>query len=144
MRIKPIYVLSIVATGVVAWIGWSVVSGARTSVQAEYCLHSCILATAVLEEHVKRTEGRWPASWDELPTTVPSVESGSMYDWPEDIDTIKKYVAIDFGADPAELAQSSTESFSALQPIGPCYLSYDRHFEFLIASLREFHPTALE
>ena len=131
---KAIQFASVLATVVVCWF---VVDAIRTAVRAERCLHACIIATDILEQHVRAT-GRWPSSWDELQQTVPSVvTSGGIHRWPDDVTVIREFVDVDFDADLGLLAESTPESFEALRPIGPCYTSYERHFEFLIEALRE-------
>ena len=115
---------------------WFVVDAILTADRAERCLHACIIVIDVVEQYVRIT-GRWPSSWDELRQTVPSATYGGIHEWPDDITVIREFVAVDFDADPGLLAESTPESFNALRPIGPCYSSYDRHFEFLIEALRE-------
>lgn len=116
---------------------WFAVDAIRTADRAERCLHACIIVTDVVEQYIKTT-GRWPSSWNELRQTVPSVmTSGGIHRWPDDIAVIREFVDVDFAADPGLLAESTPESFDALRPVGPCYSSYDRHFQCLILALRE-------
>ena len=84
-----------------------------------------------------KTTSKWPSSWDELRQTVPAVTYGGIHRWPEDIPTIRGFVYIDFDADPELLVNATPETFEAVRPIGPCFSSYDRHFQFLITALRE-------
>ena len=94
------------------------------------------MTTDALEQYVIAT-GKWPSSWSELRQGVPTVRYGGIHRWPDDIPTIREFVYVDFRGDTQRLAKSTPKSFDAMKPIGPCYSSYDRHFEFLVKALRE-------
>jgi hypothetical protein len=118
---------------------WSAYVSIRMADHAERGLHACILATDVLEAYVSTTGGSWPASWDDMQSTVPSFESHTMYSWPDDRLKLQRFVAIDFAARPEKLAAASADDFHAIKPIGSCFSSYGREFPFLIDALRRTH-----
>lgn len=129
----------VVSCAIVAGI-WSAYVAIQLADHAERALHACILMTDVLEDYVIATDGRWPASWDDLQSTVPTFESRSMiYSWPKDRSDLEQFVTIDFAARPELLAVASPEDFKAIQPIGSCFESYNRDFPFLIDALRRTH-----
>jgi hypothetical protein len=95
-----------------------------------------LLTFAVVEDYVKSNHGAWPRSWQDL-ETLPSRSYG-MYVWPKDRQRIQEYVAIDFAADPADLARQTPEEFKAIRPIFG-YYSYkdDRELRSLLKTLSE-------
>lgn len=129
-------IFHIVVLAIFAVASWWAIDAVRTADRAERCLRACITTTDILEEYVKAT-GEWPSSWDDLQQTVGSAKYDGIHRWPDDISTMKEFVYIDFDADLELLAEATPESFEAVQPIGPCYLSHDRHFQFLITALRD-------
>jgi hypothetical protein len=44
-----------------------------------------------------------------------------MFDWPKDSHEVQQYVAVDFSADPRQLAEETAAEFDAVRPIGPYY-----------------------
>ena len=111
-----------------AWIACRAFS---ISVQGENALHAVNLVTVVIDKYVDDT-GKWPTSWGEL-ATVSSVNHWGTYSWPEDLEKVQRYVAVDFDADPARLAKQGVHEFDAIKPIGPCY-PY-KHYGFVAALL---------
>ena len=127
----------------VAAFAWAAYVSIRLADHAERCLHACILVTDVLEAYVITTDGRWPASWDDIESTVPSFESRSMiYSSPNDRHELEQFVAIDFAARPEALAAASADDFKAIAPIGSCFSTYGRDFPFLIDALRRTHSVS--
>lgn len=114
---------------------------AADSLSAEETLHATCFAVSLVDEFVRR-ERRWPRSWSELENLkltdepaeknlaqpvgidllVPSRLGGyPPYDWPGASPEIQKRVFIDFSANLEAVAAEEQATFSAIQPIGPCY-----------------------
>lgn len=129
-------ILQIVGLAIIVVAAWWVIDAVRTADRAERCLHACITTTDILEQYVKVT-GQWPSSWNDLQQTVESAKYCGIHRWPDDVSKIQGFVYVDFDADLESLATASPKSFDAVRPIGPCYSSYDRHFQFLINAARE-------
>lgn len=119
---------------------WPAVIAVRSADHAERALHACILMTDVLEAYVISTAGKWPESWDDMQSTVPSFGSQTMYSWPGDRREIETFVEIDFASRPADLAAASPDDFKAIKPIGACFTTYGRNFPVLIDALRRSRP----
>jgi hypothetical protein len=127
-------ILGVVA--VAAMGGWCVYRGISDSLHAECGLHATRLVTAVVTQFIDE-HGRWPRSWEEL-HTVSLSDSRSMYSWPDDLEEVRQYVAVDFDADVADIASQTAEKFDAIAPIGPSYVyKGDPLFESLLEKAAE-------
>lgn len=91
-----------------------------TSLTAEHALHANLLVLDLVREYVVDHQGAWPRSWEDL-EQLPAREKG-MFRWPLDAEEVRRYVSVDFAAEPDKLATQSVDQFDAIQPIGPCYL----------------------
>lgn len=129
-------ILQIVGLAIIVVAAWWMIDAVRTADRAERCLRACITTTDILEQYVKVT-GQWPSSWNDLQQTVESAKYDGIHRWPGDVSKIQGFVYVDFDADLESLATACPKSFDAVRPIGPCYSSYDRHFQFLINAVRE-------
>jgi hypothetical protein len=103
------------------------------SLTAERAFHANSLVVELLREYVVSHNGRWPRSWRDL-ERLPRREC-SMFRWPADSEVVRRYVSVDFGADPEKLATESVEEFAAVRPRGPCY-PYDEKLADLIGAIR--------
>src|SRR5262249_24801914 len=131
LRVLLVLLLAALALG-----GWMVYHGISTSVTAEKNLHATILAVIVVERFVEE-RGRWPRSWEEL-EGLKGTDHRNGYVWPKSAAEIRRRVAIDFDADPREVARQDPMTFTAIRPIGP-YYEY-RRYDFVPAlqkALRE-------
>jgi hypothetical protein len=108
--------------------------GATTSITAEYSLHANTLVIDLVQDYVLAHEGAWPKSWADLENT-PKLQ-WAMYEWPKDADEVRRYVTVDFEADPDKLATQSVEEFTAVQAIGPCFC-HDPELRTLLDTIRE-------
>jgi hypothetical protein len=97
-----------------------VYQGVSTSLHAEHVFHAAILTVQVLDEYVAQHDGQWPRSWRAL-EQLPPKQRVSMYEWPQDSQEVKKYVTVDFSANPQRLAKQTPAEFDAVRPIGPYY-----------------------
>lgn len=93
--------------------------GIRYSVTAERSLHATLLVVDLVREYVIYHQGVWPRSWQDLERLPP--RQRAMFRWPADREAVRRYVSVDFRADPKKLATESVEQFVAVQPRGPCY-----------------------
>ena len=99
-----------------AWLVYRVVS---TSLQAEANLHYSLDALQIVERFVTQN-GRWPRGWAEL-EGVDMRDGRIDQDWPRVSADMQQWIAIDFGADPQDVAQQDRMNFSAIRPKGPYY-----------------------
>ncbi len=98
--------------------------GVSTSLKAERALHANLLVLDLVREYVVNHNGSWPRSWRDLENLPP--RRRSMFQWPDSIEDVQRYVSVDFEADPDKLATQSVQEFVAVQPKGPCYpYAYD-------------------
>ena len=100
-------------------VGTCVYLGISSSLHAERTLHSINLSTVVVDRFIQQ-EQRWPKSWDDL-RSVQAVDAPSMYSWPEDAETVREFVAIDFDANVLTVASQTADDFDAIKPIGSYY-----------------------
>src|SRR5262245_8717790 len=110
-RIVSVVVLMAVLAG-----AYCVYQGIAASLHAEHTLHAAMLTIEVIDEHVTSHDGTWPRSWAELETLPP--REWAMFAWPQDSAKVQQYAAVDFSADPKQLAQQSIDEFDAVRPIG--------------------------
>jgi len=106
--------------------GASVYYSISTSLHAEMTLHAINLVTVVVDRFVQQ-ENRWPKSWDDL-QVVRAVDVPSCYSWPDDAETLRDFVAIDFDADLTTLGSQTVEEFDAIGPTGAYYPYKDYGF----------------
>lgn len=131
-----------------AYGAWSVASAVYYANEAEQTLHACITVTDAIEQYVLDNDGQWPGSWKELSNWMDAAQSLDRADYvrgwsPEWTSRVR----VDFAADPAALAKLpikdyKVEGFRAIEPIGPVFSSFDRHFYLLVEALRQFHGPA--
>ncbi len=95
--------------------------GVSTSVHAEKALHATNEVCNLMTEYVQQHNGAWPRSWHEFEQLSLPPNKYSFYHWPEDSKRLQEFVAIDFAADPEQLAKQSVDEFDAIKPIGPYY-----------------------
>lgn len=120
LRKRHVMYLAITAVAVAVSIGLGVVyCGIRSSLAAERALHANLLVVDLIREYVVDHKGAWPRSWQDLERLPP--RQRAMFQWPEDGEEVRRYVSVDFGADPDKLATEPVEQFVAVQPQGPCY-----------------------
>jgi hypothetical protein len=106
--------------------GWLVYRGVAVSLQAEENLLATLFTVRLVEQFVAE-HGRWPRSWSELERVKVSADPAGS-DWPARSAAIQRCVAIDFSADPVEIARQDPMAFTAIRPIGP-YYEYRDHGE---------------
>ena len=127
---------------------WSVGSAVYYANEAEKTLHACITVNDAIEQYVLDTGGEWPTSWKQLRDWTDSTKSLLNSDYVRGwSDQWIQRVRVDFAADPAALARlpikdHKVEDFLAIEPIGPFFSSYDRHFYLIVKALRKFHGPA--
>lgn len=100
--------------------------GIRCALAAERALHATLLVIDLVREYVVDHQGAWPRSWQDLERLSP--RDRAMFQWPEDAEDVRRYVSVDFGAHPHQLATESVEQFVAIQPQGPCYVYNYTHY----------------
>jgi hypothetical protein len=93
---------------------------ASAALAAEHALHANLLVLDLVREYVVDHQGAWPRSWTDL-EQLPAREGAGLR-WPADAEEVRRYVAVDFAAEPDKLATQSVDQFDAIQPIGPCYI----------------------
>jgi tetratricopeptide (TPR) repeat protein len=99
------------------WFAWVSVS---QSILAERRLQAMWVVTAVVEKYVIDHSGKWPESWEGLEQT--SLEyNPSSFSWPQDANVVRRFVVVDFQADPFLLARQGSDNFDAIRPIGDRY-----------------------
>lgn len=97
--------------------------------------HAVRVMFSVVTDYIKRTEGDWPASWDDL-EALP--ERGEWYE-PVDYRLIKREVEIDFDVDPRELARQSPAEFQAIRAKNPVFdFSRDPRLVGLLSTMKEY------
>jgi len=117
------FVFIVVIVGVLIF-GYMVAS---TAIWAENSLHAILLSHDLVREYMVENDGEWPRSWEDLEKLPYREERRGMFQrWPERSKEVQKYVVIDFAADISKLNTESTEEFSGIQPIGPCF-NYDHY-----------------
>jgi len=120
LRKQQVMYLAIAGVVLAVSIGLGVVyCGIRSSLTAERALHTNLLVVAVVREYVVDHNGAWPRCWQDLEPSFS--RRRAMFGWPEDGEDVRRYVSVDFEADPDKLATQSVEQFVAIQPQGPCY-----------------------
>jgi hypothetical protein len=120
--------------------------------QAERDLHLTLFVIRLVERFVT-DRGHWPRSWEELEglaagsdpphphdagagDRASGVQSG--YDWPAATPEVRRWVVIDFDADPAVVAAQDPMSFTAVRPVTPGFeYRYSGDLESLQATLRK-------
>ncbi|QDS98637.1 hypothetical protein [Adhaeretor mobilis] len=108
------------------------VKAALFALDCEHSLHAMHNVLTACRAYVEEHEGNWPKSWDELQP---------LYTYEGDVAAeTKERIAVDFGADPAELATQSIESFTGIRPKGPIFEAYDGRLQELIDLLKKYHP----
>lgn len=102
--------------------------------QRSYALASTYVA---VETYIDRHDGRWPSSWDDLDGLKnPQRPQDPAFD----AAFSRSWVAVDFKAKPAELLQSTPESFKAIKPYGEVMAGFvDPAYERLIQTLERHH-----
>jgi hypothetical protein len=132
---------------VVSVVGWMLYRAATFAIQAERNLHDTLFAIQLVEQFVN-DDGHWPRSWAELeqlpfPSKTPSplnVQHQPFKSWPAASKHLQECVAIDFQADPEQIARQDPMKFEAIKPIGPYYEF--RNYGY-VASLQETLQTTL-
>jgi len=132
-------VLLILVVGVV---GWMVYCATTTARQAEMNLHDTEFTIQLVEQFV-HDKGQWPRSWAELeqlpfPSKTPSllnVQYEAFRSWPAASQQLQECIAIDFQADPQQIAGQDPMKFDAIKPIGPSY-PYRYHVSSLQKTLQ--------
>ena len=77
---------------------------------------------------VESNNGDWPSSWDDLAALQPGID----YEW------VAQHIEYDFNANPKDLAESTPETFDAIQNKSQ-YYDFTIEIQTLIDTLREFH-----
>jgi hypothetical protein len=134
------YVLVVVLlTCVIAgatYIGWAV----RRALVVSHTAVFGRVATEWVTQYVDEHHGAWPPSWDALlDCTSPPIFPG--HNPQEFLETLKSVVAIDFQAEPRQLAGQAVEQFTAIRSLDG-YGVDDREYwdvSSLIQTLRKYH-----
>jgi hypothetical protein len=98
------------------------------------------VATDMVQKYVETHNGRWPSSWEALATVNPGEPWN--HSSPQISPSIQQRVAIDFAADPAQLARQSKAEFTAIRPAKAPPGDYRDYWqiESLLGTLRKYHP----
>jgi hypothetical protein len=115
----------------VAGAVWSMCEAAF---HAENALHATNEACDLANRYVQQHNGAWPRSWHDLEQIKCPPGTFNMFPWPEKSAELQQFAAIDFTADPDQLAKQTTADFEAIKPIGP-YFPYKQ--DGCVASLLE-------
>ena len=117
---------------------------AYTALWAENGYHAILLVHEVTREYVSTHDGQWPRSWEDLENMPASEER--LRQWSEDRERVRKYVHVDFNANPDELAEQTVVQFDAIKPIGPTffYQESDPEVPNLLKLLKETRKAEVE
>lgn len=145
-----LHVIAVLVCSFLAYGLWKVVECVREASEAEQTLHACINTSDLIEEFVSKHDGNWPRSWDDLQGLGhdnPRFGAEISSNWPGFREESANRVRIDFAADPSRLASLpivdyQVKDFKAIEPIGPVYNSFDRHFYRIVNALQKFHSPA--
>ena len=116
-------------------------AGCRTANQsweAEKTLHAFALVCDVISSYLRLSGGRWPTGWEELAAAVP-VERGTfsnVFRWPDDLDELRKRVAVDFTLTTADVAAMDEAHFSAVEVVPPALGPYSPAVTNLLRAAR--------
>lgn len=116
---KRTAILSIVGAAfvVIAGVLWQAVS---VSIEAEKTLHAYNLTLDVVGRFITEHGGAWPENWKALASASPTT-NGMVWNWPGDIEEIRKRVKVDFSLETKEVAAMRVDEFKAIQELGPRY-----------------------
>jgi hypothetical protein len=109
----------------------------HVSLEAERTRHAYILVLDLLAEHLRRHQGSWPGTWNELKHTSP-VNPSNVYRWPEDLVEIKRRVHVDFGLTVVDVAEMTPNCFTAVQQIGPNYGASEYWIDNVLRAAKSF------
>ena len=109
---------------------------ARMALIAEERLHAIAFTIELLEEFIRKHDGEWPTSWAALDSSP--TEASSYYSGIARRDRLRAFVTVNFGVITCEVAKQKPDTFSAVQPIGPCSKSYLLQAERLIQTAKGF------
>lgn len=98
---RGLALILVVVAGGIGYCGWF-------ALKAEENLIALSETTVLVESFVNRNEGAWPKSWDDLLRVSVSVDGR------QDVDRLRRFVDVDFQADPGLLMNQSPEQFQAI------------------------------
>jgi len=78
--------------------------------QAERRLHAVIATARVIEVFYQST-GSLPQSWDDLQSIDLTVKTSSMYQWPKDVEELRRQVRVDFGRSPEQIRANGIDGY---------------------------------
>jgi hypothetical protein len=109
------------------------------SVESDYI--STLFILDLVEDYVTKHR-EWPRSWHDLE----QVKRKDEWEWPEESQSIRQRVTIDFDASIDELAKQSADEFEAIRPIERNELYNDKcfgrvHVKSLLKTVREIAGT---
>ncbi len=101
--------------------------------------HAVRVMFVVVTDFLRKNEGRWPQSWEEL-EAMPS--AGNWYD-PINFELMKREVLIDFDVSLEQLATESPAEFQAIRPKNPVFdFSRDPRLVILLTTIQEYYQKA--
>jgi hypothetical protein len=132
--LRAILVVLVVVVAGGAWLTYKAVN---TALHAEMALHATNEVCDLVKRYVQQHDGAWPRSWHDLEQVNCPPGTYNVFPWPEKSPELQQFVAINFAADPKQLATQSPADFEAIKPIGPHYpYKQDGFVESLLESLR--------
>lgn len=127
------FVLFVVAG--LAAAGWFVYRAISAALHAENGLHATRFTIAAVEDYVRKHDGTWPRSWNDLEQSSPQMRD--VYRFTDGPDKVEEFVSVDFNADPDLLAKQNADEFYAIKPVRPSFENYRSHLPFLLDALRQ-------
>jgi hypothetical protein len=128
-------VFKIVELLVAACIFFAIAVGiyvAKTSTDAEYTLQAFLTTLEVVEEYLREHPGEWPRSWDDLAKQIAAKDHMNM--------TIADYqerIQIDFSLTRAQVANMSSDHFTAITQRSPNFGPREHNVEWVIKAAQD-------
>ena len=104
-------------------------------------LHATTFTIRLVDRFVSE-RGHWPRSWGELEGLATADGVLDNPGWPACSAEVRRRVAVDFEADPREVAARDPEDFDAIRPIGPSF-EY-RHYGYIEALQQAIRETIIK
>jgi hypothetical protein len=134
-------VVAVLALLTVAYLAWA----SRRALVASHTVAFGRVAVRYVAQYVRENEGRWPRSWDDLESLQDPPVVFERSDPAGMLETCRKRVEIDFGADPRVIASQSVRQFDSIRPLDGDGLDYRESWEIdaLLDAIREFHHSPM-